>query len=304
MRSFLILIVLYIGSYGFIKAINKPKVLFLKTLPTQTYRLGKTNLFNQIYLESGVKFSNNADTVGNLVSNLFGLQHALSKKITLFHALNYISQENIWGNVNQQSYYAFLEYKLNSKVKFGFSYSYLLNKTKYISGLNTDVYNNNNHWLGLSGTFNVKKFFIKPLLAFSRLHNFTILGNQVQAGAEFVYDFNRNEKLLFGLGSYYFYNNGSAYLLAKPSLAIQLNDDLQLSADYFYTNTKNFSDQDGYVIYNSIDKTIDRSTVTFKYEFINNAFLYAIYQFERKQNHQGLVNYNFNSIFLGIKYNL
>lgn len=304
MRSFIALVFLYSIGFGVLCAANPNLGLPLKAFPTNTFRLGKTNLFNQIYLESGVKFSNNADSVGNLSSNLFGLQHALSKKMTLFHALNYINQDNSWGSVNQESYYAYLEYKLNPKVKFGFSYSLLLNKTKYISNSYTSIYNNTNHWFGLSATFNVNKLFIKPLVAFSRLHNFTVIGNQVQAGAELVYDFNMNEKWLLGLGSYYFYNNGSTYLLAKPSLAIQLNDDLQLSADYFYTNSKNFSDQDGYVIYNSIDKTIDRSTVTFKYEFINNAFLYAIYQFERKQNHQGLSNYNFNSIFLGIKYNL
>jgi hypothetical protein len=109
---------------------------------------------------------------------------------------------------------------------------------------------------------------------------------------------------VFGLGVYHFINNTTVSTLIKPSLSYLINDELNLSIDYFYTNATNYSDQNGFVIYNSVDKSIDRTNVNLRYEFANNLYLFGVYQFERKQYYISLSNYSFNSIFLGIKYNL
>ncbi len=286
--------------------------------PTNTFRLGKTNLFNQLYIETGVKFSSEIDSIGNLNNSQIGLQHQLSKKLLMFHAYNYLSQSMWWGNLNQHSYYANFEYNYNNNLKFNLVGSYIYAKSKILASvppppippappsqiIPSENITNNNYFFSISSTFRLKKLYLKPALAFSQLNNLKESHNQYQAGGELFYDFKNNEKLVFGLGIFHFNNNNDLSTLIKPSISYTINDELSINADYFYTAARNFSDQDGYIIYNSIDKTIDRTNINLKYEFINNAFIYTIYQFERKQDFITTNKYNFNSIFLGIKYNL
>jgi hypothetical protein len=121
---------------------------------------------------------------------------------------------------------------------------------------------------------------------------------------EVYFDFKNNDKLVFGLGVYHLTNGGSTNTLIKPFVSYTINDELFFSFDYLYANANNFSDQNGYIIYNSIDKTVDRYNANLRYEFANNLFLFGVYQFEQKQYNFSSTNYNFNSLFLGIKYNL
>jgi hypothetical protein len=119
-----------------------------------------------------------------------------------------------------------------------------------------------------------------------------------------LFDAKNKDALVFGFGLYYLNNNNSVSTLIKPSITYLINDELNLSIDYFYTNATNYSDQNGFVIYNSVDKSIDRTNINLKYEFVNNLFLFGVYQFERKTYFNTITNYHFNSIFLGIKCNL
>jgi hypothetical protein len=268
--------------------------------PTGIARLGKTNLFNQIYVESGVKWSSNMDTIGSLHMGLIGLRHQLRKKLTLFHSYNYLSQDNFWGNVSQSGYYANFEYKVNGKLKLGFAGSYLNSRAR----ITNSIINNNNYLGLLHATVAFKKLYIKPLIAYSNLNNLSEKQNQFQVGGEVLFDTKNNEALVFSFGLYHFINNGNASTFYKPSVSFAITEEVYISADYFYTNEVNYSDQNGFVIYNSIDKSYDRTNINLRYEFANNLYLFGVYQFERKQYNLSKTDYHFNSIFLGIKYNL
>ena len=276
--------------------------------PTGIVRLGKTNLFNQIYVESGVKWSSNMDTIGSLHMGLIGLRHQLGKKLTLFHSYNYLSQDNFWGNVSQSGYYANFEYKVNGRLKLGFAGSYLNSRARisenFLLGISNKIINNNNFLGLLHATIAIKKLYIKPLIAYSNLNNLSEKQNQFQVGGEVLFDTKNNETLVFGLGLYHFINNGNACTFYKPSVSFAVTEEVYISADYFYTNEVNYSDQNGFVIYNSIDKSYDRTNINLRYEFANNLYLFGVYQFERKQYNLSKTDYHFNSIFLGIKYNL
>ncbi|MCF8430000.1 MAG: hypothetical protein K9G64_07695, partial [Bacteroidia bacterium] len=170
--------------------------------PTDVFRLGKTNLFNQMYIESGVKFSNQPDLIGNLSNSQIGLQHQLSKKLQLFHAYNYLSQNVWWGTITQQSYYANFEYKHNSNLKFNFAGS-LLHSNTLIYATPQDsgsVVKSNNPFVSLSSTIKLNKFYVKPFFGFSQLNNLTDRHNQFQTGGELLFDVNDNEGLVLGLG--------------------------------------------------------------------------------------------------------
>jgi hypothetical protein len=273
--------------------------------PNKEFRLGKTNLFNQMYIESGVKFSTQSDLIGNLSNSQIGLQHQLSKKLQLFHAYNYLSQNVWWGTITQQSYYANFEYKQNNNLKLNLAGSFLHSNTLIYRTASDSgsIVKSNNPYISLSATIKLNKFYVKPYLGFSQLNNLKDQHNQFQSGGELLFDTYDNEGLVFGLGVFHFSNNMEFSTLIKPSISYIINDELTIAADYFYAHAKNFSDQDGYIIYNSTDKTYDRTNLTLKYEFANNLFLYTIYQFERKQDYSTNVDYSFNSIFLGIKYN-
>lgn len=304
MRNYtLVIFIIFIQCLAKVKANDRVPVY---AKPTNTYRLGKTNLFNQLYMESGVKFSTQVDTVGNISYSQIALQHQLSSKWLLFHAYNYLTQNVRWGNINQQGYYVNLEYKKNTNLKFNIVTAYLHNRTK----LNptpaqpiVEFVSDDNIFYLLSSTIKFKHWFVKPVFAFSQLNNQGVKQDQFQMGGDLLYDVKDNEALVFGLGIYHFINNSLYSTFVKPSISYIINDELLISADYFYTNARNYSDQNGYIIYNSVDKTIDRSNVSLRYEFANNLFLYTIYQFERKQDYFTNNYYNFNSIFLGIKYN-
>lgn len=304
MRSYLTTLLIIITGNVFGQQLSSASFLAENNLPNSSMRLGKTNFFNQIYFESGVKLSSNTDTIGNLNNSQIGLQHQLTKKLTLFHAYNYLAQDNSWGNITQQTYYANFEYVVNKNFKLNLAGSYLYNKVKLIATTGNTYSKRDNLFFLASVTMQHQKFIFKPLVAYSQLDNLTSSATQYQAGAELTYDIKGNELYYIGVGVYHFENNSNVSTIIKPSLNLHLNDELLLSLDYLYTNAKNYSDQDGYIIYNSVDKTYDRSNLTLRYEFANNVFLYGIYQFERKQYFNTLTNYNFNSIFLGIKYNL
>lgn len=304
MRSYLTTLLIIITGNVFGQQLSSASFLAENKLPSGIQRLGKTNFFNQIYFESGVKLSSNTDTIGNLNNSQIGLQHQLTKKLTLFHAYNYLAQDNSWGNITQQTYYANFEYVVNKNFKLNLAGSYLYNKVKLIATTGNTYSKRDNLFFLASATMQHQKFIFKPLVAYSQLDNLTSSAIQYQAGAELTYDIKGNELYYIGVGVYHFENNSNVSTIIKPSLNLHLNDELLLSLDYLYTNAKNYSDQDGYIIYNSVDKTYDRSNLTLRYEFANNVFLYGIYQFERKQYFNTLTNYNFNSIFLGIKYNL
>lgn len=279
-------------------------ILLENIKPTSTFRIGKTNLFNQIYVESGVKMSSNSDTIGALHLGLIGFQHQLSKKLTLFHSYNYLSQNNYSGGVNQGSYYTNFEYKVNNKFKLNLATSYINNTVRINENAATktlaETFINHNFFGLLSASINYKQLYIKPLLAASNLNKQI----QIQTGAELLFDTKNNEVLVFGLGVYHFKNFNTLSTLIKPSISYLINDELNISLDYFYTNTINYSDQNGYIIYNSPDKSIDRTTLCLRYEFANNLYLFGIYQLERKQYNTTSTNYHFNSLFLGVKYNL
>lgn len=276
--------------------------------PAGITRLGKTNLFNQIYVESGVKWSSNMDTTGNLHMGLIGFQHQLGKKFTLFHSYNYLSQDNFWGNVSQSGYYANLEYKFNNKLKIGFAGSYLNSRVRisenFLLGTINPIINNNNYLGLIHATVAIKKLYLKPLIAYSNLNNLSETQNQLQVGGEVLFDRKSNERLVFGLGLYHFINNTNVSTFFKPSISFAVSDEVYISADYFYTNQINYSDQNGFIIYNSTDKSYDRTNINIRYEFANNLYMFGVYQFERKQDHLSKTDYHFNSIFLGIKYNL
>lgn len=276
--------------------------------PTGIMRLGKTNLFNQIYVESGVKWSSNMDTTGNLHAGLIGLQHQLGKKLTLFHNYYYLSQDNFWGNVSQGGYYANLEYKFNNKFKMGFAGSYLNSRARIseniLMGITNQIINNNNYLGLLHATVAIKKLYLKPSIAYSNLNYLSEKQDQLQVGGEVLFDLKNNERLVFGLGLYHFTNNSNVSTFYKPSISFAVSDEVYISADYFYTNQVNYSDQNGFVIYNSTDKSYDRTNINIRYEFANNLYMFGVYQFERKQDHLSKTDYHFNSIFLGIKYNL
>ncbi len=314
MRNYLrhILLFLLTNSSILLFADNLP-VYSIK--PNSTMRLGKTNLFNQLYFESGVKFSSNTDTVGNLNNTQFGLKHAISKKISFFHAYNYLTQNIWWGAITQQAYYANLEYKVNARLKFNVAGSYLHSRSKInpapidpnlpppTTPPQVSYINDDNGLYLVSSTIGFGHFYAKPMFVFSQLNNQGVKQDQIQTGGELYFDVKNNEAYVFGFGVYHFSSNNNISTFIKPSISWILNDELTLSADYLYTNARNFSDQDGYVVYNSVDKTIDRVNAILKYEFANNLFLYTVYQYERKQDYFTTNNYNFNSIFLGIKYN-
>jgi hypothetical protein len=298
MRSFIIIIMFLCFNPIWAKEVNLMNNSFKK--PAGIMRLGKTNLFNQIYVESGVKWSSNMDTTGNLHAGLIGLQHQLAKKLTLFHNYYYLSQDNFWGNVSQAGYYANLEYKFNKKFKMGFAGSYLNSRAR----ISNELINNNNYLVLMHATVAIKKLYLKPSIACSNLNNLSEKQDQLQLGGEVLYDLKNNEKLVFGLGLYHFVNNSNISTFFKPSISFAISEEVNISADYFYTNQVNYSDQNGFVIYNSADKSYDRTNINIRYEFANNLYMFGVYQFERKQDHLSKTDYHFNSIFLGIKYNL
>lgn len=86
-----------------------------------------------IYFEGGNKFSDNADTSGDVAYINMGIRHSISPSIHLYETFTYMNQTNIWGSYVQYQFYIRPTFYIYNGWYFniGFHYSDYFSKLNY-----------------------------------------------------------------------------------------------------------------------------------------------------------------------------
>ncbi len=89
-------------------------------------------IIETIFIEPGLKISNNKLNADNLLYANLGLTHKISPRFLVTQSYTNIQQKLSWGDLKQQEYFINPSYKINNKLKISVGLHY----AKYISNLN------------------------------------------------------------------------------------------------------------------------------------------------------------------------
>lgn len=83
-----------------------------------------TKVISGIYLEGGMKFSNNRETGGNMAYGSISLMHKLSPNVDLLQTYMYYQQDAIWGKMRQHQYLFMPGFNLRNKWRISLGLNY------------------------------------------------------------------------------------------------------------------------------------------------------------------------------------
>jgi hypothetical protein len=249
-----------------------------------------------IYSESGSKFSNFNDTIGNTYYSHLGMQFALGSKFTSYQSYAFAYQNTLPVNIRQHQYYTHLAYKPSVNWQINGNYSIILANIQINN--NDSVYNQYNYITGLS----VLKHYKKYDLSFNASYSYLNDEDQFQAGIGLAYFVFGNDVLQLRMHVNAHYQDSVISPIINPSATIKLFRNCWLKGEYLYAHTNNFVEQDAFISNNNPDKTLDKSTLLLNYKFNLRNELFLVGQYERKEldtENNPPKPYNFSNLILG-----
>jgi hypothetical protein len=249
-----------------------------------------------IYSESGSKFSNFNDTIGNTYYSHLGMQFALGSKFTSYQSYAFAYQNTLPVNIRQHQYYTHLAYKPSVNWQINGNYSIILANIQINN--NDSVYNQYNYITGLS----VLKHYKKYDLSFNASYSYLNDEEQFQAGIGLAYFVFGNDVLQLRMHVNAHYQDSVISPIINPSATIKLFRNCWLKGEYLYAHTNNFVEQDAFISNNNPDKTLDKSTLLLNYKFNLRNELFLVGQYERKEldtENNPPKPYNFSNLILG-----
>jgi hypothetical protein len=254
------------------------------------YRLISRNF---IYLESGIKFSNNTDQIGNLYYYHSGLNLQVLPRVALFNSLSLLKQTNYFGTVQQNIFYSRATVQFNNGWSVQPFFSYIdvtVGFPKYTRYFQNQV-------LGLTALKSIGHFDYSVQASYSNL-NGTDQYQAVLATSWFPYG---NNRLSFNGQLFMQQDDGENRLMGKAGIAFKILRNTWLSSDFYAGNTLNVIENAGYLVNNNLDLTRYRSTTTLNYSPSNKISLFLVYQYEGREEYYYKIKYRFNNIFVGLK---
>jgi tetratricopeptide (TPR) repeat protein len=269
-------------------------------LDEETLRAIKLSSFGatDAALESGIKLTNN-DERDNGFFERAGIGLRLSWRLQLDQSFmffkqnifrsGYIDYKNQIGKTDRQvEYYAKAKYSLTNNLSLLGAYHYL--HTSYRS----NVYQSNLGLLGikydtryvdLQGDVNFGKLIEKTLKQYDVKVDFYPLGNLN------LYTISRASVLNLSGVTHFIYGQSAGFKVLNKTW-------LETAATF--GNQDDYLDADGLYAYNAIDPTKFKCGESVFYQLDNHALLNLNYFYEKKTDVYRTVNYNQNSVTLGI----
>ncbi|MDB5150520.1 MAG: hypothetical protein JWQ57_4540 [Mucilaginibacter sp.] len=249
-------------------------------------------------LESGIKLPNN-DERDNGFFERAGIGLRLSWRLQLDQSFmlftqnifrsGYIDYKNQTGKTDRQvEYYAKAKYSLTNNISLLGAYHYL--HTSY----RTNTYQSNLGLLGikydtryvdLQGDVNFGKLIDKTLKQYDAKVDFYPLGNLN------LYTISRASVLNL---------SGVTHFIYGQSVGFKVLDKTWMETAATFGNQDDYLDADGLYVYNAIDPTKFKCGESVFYQLGNHALLNLNYFYEKKTDVYRAVNYNQNSVTLGI----
>lgn len=261
----------------------------------------KTGFMQQVYLESGMKQSSLTDTIGNPVFGQLGLQVALGPSVSLFAGYALAYQNNLTLNFRQHQLYSHLT------IKPGIAWQV----SAFGSGMVANVALNQsdsvfNEFSGLAGVSIQKSSGNWEWSLGAGIGNLNKL-RQIQGGLTLTWYPLGNDLFNLRCMNHLQVQNASLTPIICPSTTVKLFKNCWLKAEYLRANSTNVWEQDGYILNNNPDRTIDKSTLllTYKYAFYHD--IYLVSQLEKKE---ALIEetttrpYTFSNLIVGYTYRI
>ena len=267
----------------------------------------KSQFFNSIYLEPGIKISNNKASVRNSKYFFVGMNHDIGKNIALFHGYQRLGADFATtitngggfgpggGSSTMEYIYTVIQNEYYAKLNFLLAKGFFISPAYHIQGVSTT---------GFSGSNNV---FSIQLVKW--------LGNIKLYGGYYTSEINakRQQQLEGGL-VYYPMGNTNFYLQAQATnheenaennmiwmgkAGVKLFSKTWLNLSYTKGDMLNYSESNGYLLYNQLD------LIKYKWggsinQYLGKHLLYLGYIHESKEEYTTQIPFAHNVLTLGL----
>lgn len=246
------------------------------------------------WLEIGSKVSNRPDLFGAANYIQAGIGHTVKKKFSLLHAGTIFNQSEHRGKIGQLQYFI----QANIPLKNNWSIAPSL----HVVNLVYQVGNSRTIYLDYAASLSVTKSW--PHADISVGGTITNVGTSTQVVQQTrlaLYPFGTPGFSLGAIG-YLHTENGFTSVTAAINPFIFLGSrKLKFYAYYLSNQKSNMVEQNGYLINNSPDLTVSRTSMLLSLSLTKRLDIYGVYQFENKQD-VNLLSYTYNIYLGGFKF--
>ncbi len=268
------------------------------------YKLLKKRLLNEqnkvkinvVNFDIGSKISSNTSLYNNLNFVSVGTTFPI-KFILTYHGITYLRQKSFYGDIAQIQYY------LNSSIALrkGWKISGILhlaeyNLTNYPADLiGNQILSGDQYILGL-GT---SKLYKNCLFGVDVIKSNLNYKDQLQIVSGIIYYPLNNTKLILNIDANYL--TEKSHTIASYRLTYSPIKSLNVSLSYLQANTRNFTEQNAFLVHNSFDITRNKYALSVTQHISKNIRIIGIFQLENKIETISNTNYQYTILGLGVK---
>jgi hypothetical protein len=251
---------------------------------------------NVVNFDIGNKISSNTSLYNNLNFVSVGTTFPI-KYILTYHGITYLRQKSFYGDIAQIQYY------LNSAIalKKGWKISGIVhlaeyNLTNYPADLSgNQILSGDQYVLGL-GT---SKLYRNCLFGVDVIKSNLNYKDQLQIISGITYYPLNNTKLIINIDANYL--TEKSHIITSYRLTYSPIKSLNLSLSYLQANTRNFTEQNAFLLHNSFDITRNKYALSVTQQISKNILLAGIFQLENKIETISNANYQYIILAIGIK---
>jgi tetratricopeptide (TPR) repeat protein len=225
-----------------------------------------------------------------------GIGSNLSSRLSLYQSMSTYSQDIDTYSVKQDEYFALMGWTVSPHLVINAAYHYI--NAQIDSSIYTSNYIGNLGFIKLSSTFN--RFDVG--FSGSILNNYSGYTSQIglQAGVQLPGKAN----LYLQSSLYTLTDSTSNRIVFSQSIGGLVFKKLWLKGSVTLGNLKNYTDNNGLYVYNSIDPTIFRSALSAFWKLSPHLTLFGNYTYDIKNITNINTNYNQHSFSTGIIWNI
>ncbi len=260
------------------------------------------------FAEAGEKISNNTETPNATYVQL-GLGHNIANNFSLLHAYTYYGQGNNEWKINQNQYYIRANFPMKNNFMLSGAFHFVERSTALFS--NTGNFTGSTKPSSVLFTYN----YVESILLRKSFERFDASLGSTVLWLDSVFQFQHNAMINYfplgnnklGIGANVYLYTRDAYssvnFVFVPFVSFKPLQKLSLFGSYLLNSGyNNIAEWNGYVVNNSPDLTTGKLTLNADWTINKKWDLYATYQYENKQLFATTTEYQFNSIFVGIKF--
>ncbi len=259
--------------------------------------------------EVGLKISSDTSLYKSMKYFQAGVGINLGRNVTAYIAFTNIAQPMYYGSLSQQQFFVTLNIPLKKSWLISPAFHYLNYTYSNVKPSGPPAYpgapppipnyDGSSIVASIAISKSWKDFLFTGIASYSTLNS----AKQYQQQLNVNWYPLHNKNLMLNGGVILFSDDSSNSFKPIPSIGGRyfITSKISLSASYTYFETKNFNEQNGYLVNNSDDITHQRINVGLDWNCGKNVSLFGHYLHESKTEYVRETNYNFNMGIIGLK---